>query len=76
MPRFSALSILEPAFLPAIKKSVFLEIVDVTFAPFDNKMSFASSLDIELILPVIAICKPEKSATSDLIFGSGLFIFK
>ena len=52
IPNCSALASLDPAFSPAITRSVFEVTLPVTFAPFFSKNSFASFLVNSTSLPV------------------------
>ena len=65
-PNCVALSIFEPAFSPAIRKSVFLLILDNIFAPLVFAKYLASSLDISDKVPVKTKCLFEKKLSNDL----------
>ena len=59
-PNCVAFSIFEPAFSPAIRKSVFLLILDNIFAPLVLAKYLASSLDNSDKVPVKTKCLFEK----------------
>ena len=60
IPSCSAFASFEPAFSPAITKSVFEVTLPVTFAPFFSKNYFASFLVNSTSLPVNTTVFPEK----------------
>ena len=55
----SALESFEPGFSPDIKKSVLVEILEVTLAPLTISCSFSSFLEKEVKEPVMTIVLPE-----------------
>ena len=60
IPNCSALASFEPAFSPAITKSVFEVTLPVTFAPYFSKYSLASFLVNSTNLPVRTTVFPAK----------------
>ena len=75
IPNFFALSIFEPTFSPAIKKSVFLLIVDNIFAPLVLAKYLASSLDNSDNVPVKTKFLFEKKLSNILLHKLSINVF-
>ena len=67
-----ALENFEPGFSPDIKRSVLVEILEVTLAPLTINCSFSSFLEKEVKEPVMTIVLPENFELLSVCGGESL----